>query len=258
MGQQLTFSKANAKVRALKHVPALEKYLAERRSVRRSVVTFDLLSGWTCPGAKDCRARVILTEGKRSIQETEDTIYRCFSASQEAAFTTVYDMRQRNFNVLRRLNSSQMVDALGAALPRQSGIVRLHVAGDFFNLAYFKAWVEVARLHPDRLFYAYTKSLPFWIETRAAIPENFILTASYGGRHDELIRAHRLRFARVIMRPEQARRLEIDHDDSHAADPTRRRMSFALLIHGVQPKGSAAGAAVRALNGEGSYSRKGH
>ena len=61
---------------------------------------------------------------------------------------------------------------------------------------------------------------------------------------------------KVIMRRGQAGRLEIDHDDSHAADPTRRRKSFALLIHGVQPKGSAASAAVRALNGEGSYSRK--
>jgi hypothetical protein len=254
MGQQLTFSKANAKVRALRTVPALDQYLTERRSV----VTFDLLSGWTCPGAKDCRARVIVTEGKRSIQETDDTIYRCFSASQEAAFTSVYDMRQRNFDVLRQMSSSQMVDAIGTALPPRAGIVRLHVSGDFFNRNYFQAWVEVARLHPDRLFYTYTKSLQFWIQTWAAIPENLILTASYGGRHDELIRAHRLRFARVIMRRGQAGRLEIDHDDSHAADPTRRRQSFALLIHGVQPKGSAASAAVRALNGEGSYSRKGY
>ena len=251
MGQQLTFSKANAKVRNLKNVPGLEEYLSDRRVI----VTFDLLSGWTCPGAKDCRARVIVTEGKRSIQETDDTVYRCFSASQEAAFPSVYDMRQRNFNVLRHLSSSQMVDAIGTALPPRAGIVRLHVAGDFFAQSYFRAWAEIARLHPALLFYTYTKSLRYWVAHRPQLPQNFILTASYGGRDDALIRSERLRFVRVIMRKGEAGRLEIDHDDSHAADPTRRRKSFALLIHGVQPKGSAAGAAVRALNGEGSYSR---
>lgn len=47
--------------------------------------------------------------------------------------------------------------------------------------------------------------------------------------------------------------LEIDHDDSHAALPGP---SFALLIHGIQPKGSEAGKAVRALRGRGSYSRQ--
>jgi hypothetical protein len=47
--------------------------------------------------------------------------------------------------------------------------------------------------------------------------------------------------------------MEVDHDDSHAAMPGP---SFALLIHGIQPKGSDAGKAVRALRGNGSYSRR--
>jgi hypothetical protein len=47
--------------------------------------------------------------------------------------------------------------------------------------------------------------------------------------------------------------LDIDHDDSHAALPGP---SFALLIHGIQPAGSEAGKAVRALRGVGSYSRE--
>jgi len=38
--------------------------------------------------------------------------------------------------------------------------------------------------------------------------------------------------------------LEIDHDDTHAAYGEK---DFALLIHGQQPTGSKAAAAVRAL-----------
>jgi hypothetical protein len=249
--QSLTFSEANAKIRTLQTVPSLQPYLENRRKV----YSFDLLSGWSCPAAKNCLAKVILTNDKRSVQDGVDTMYRCFSASQEAQYTSTYRMRKQNFDTLRQLSSSEMIDTLGAALPTNAGIIRAHVAGDFFNPAYFDAWCQLARLHPDRLMYAYTKSLNFWVSGRARVPDNLILTASYGGRHDSLIRSARLRSVRVIFNTSQAGRLEIDHDDSHAADPTRRRRSFALLLHGVQPKGTQAAAAVKALNGLGSYRR---
>ena len=51
------------------------------------------------------------------------------------------------------------------------------------------------------------------------------------------------------------RALAIDHDDSHAAVPSWSDNDFALLIHGVQPKGSEAGKAVVALKGKGSYGK---
>ena len=46
--------------------------------------------------------------------------------------------------------------------------------------------------------------------------------------------------------------LPIDHDDSHAA---LNGGSFALLLHGTQPKDSDASKALKALKGKGSYSR---
>lgn len=46
--------------------------------------------------------------------------------------------------------------------------------------------------------------------------------------------------------------LELDHDDSHAYNGEE---SFALLIHGQQRSGTAAHAAVRALDGIGSYGK---
>jgi hypothetical protein len=49
--------------------------------------------------------------------------------------------------------------------------------------------------------------------------------------------------------------LEIDHDDSHAARPSLKDQDFALLIHGIQPKGTEAAAALKQLKGKGSYSR---
>ena len=87
---------------------------------------------------------------------------------------------------------------------------------------------------------------------------NFVLTASYGGRNDNLISERALRCTKVVFSEAEASKLglEIDHDDSHAARPSLKDQDFALLIHGTQPKGSEASEALRALNGKGSYSRK--
>ena len=144
------------------------------------------------------------------------------------------------------------------SLPKDAGIVRIHVAGDFFNQEYMHAWYAVALNNPRTLFYAYTKSLRYWLSVRE-FPEiwNFVLTASYGGTHDHLIDEFNLRSAKVVFSEAEAAELglAIDHDDTHAAKPSLRDDSFALLLHGTQPKDSDASKALKALKGKGSYSR---
>lgn len=252
----LKFSQANAKIKALSEVKSLAKFLSKGKKV----YSLDLLSGWACPFAKDCLSKVIITDGKRKIKDGPDTEFRCFSASQEALYPTVYNLRKNNYDTLKMCNSiSDKSSAILSALPKNAGVVRIHVGGDFFNADYFRAWLRVAQVRPDVLFYAYTKSLKYWIENRAEVDrtENFVLTASRGGRLDNLIDKAGLRSSIVVYSVSQAEKLglEIDHDDSHAADPTKRNQNFALLIHGSQPSGSEAGKAVRALNGVGSYGR---
>ena len=68
--------------------------------------------------------------------------------------------------------------------------------------------------------------------------DNFILTASRGGRDDHLINEHNLRESVVVFSEDEAyeRGLEIDHNDSHAAVPDWEYDDFALLIHGTQPE----------------------
>jgi hypothetical protein len=248
----IKFSKANAKIEALMNVPELQEFLENDRKV----YSFDLLSGHSCPFAEKCLSKVIIDEnGKRKIQDGPKTEFRCFSASQEVQYTNVYNLRKANFVGLRNLTLEQMIDALQEAMPKNLGICRIHVAGDFFNSAYFEAWVTIAQNNPDRLFYAYTKSIKYWTEHMENngfpidIPDNFILTASRGGRLDHMISEHNLRESVVVFSEEQAENLglDIDHDDSHAADPSIKNRSFALLIHGTQPKGSEAADAVKVL-----------
>ena len=249
------YSKANAKTHAMSEVPELAKYLEGNRKI----YSLDLLSGFSCPFAKACLSKAVVGEdGKRHIVDGPDNEFRCFSASQEAQYTNVYNARKHNFDLLRAADGIQEMYTELAAFPKDLGICRIHVAGDFFNSDYLAAWIMLASMQSNRLFYAYTKSLKYWIDLKDWIPSNLVLTASYGGRDDALIEEHGLRSAKVVFSETEAADLEldIDHDDSHAANPTWRDQSFALLIHGTQPKGSEAAVALKELKGKGSYSRK--
>lgn len=255
----LKFSNANAKIEALANDPELAQYLTDKRKV----YSFDLLSGYSCPFAESCLSKaVVQSDGKRKIQDGLKTQFRCFSASQEVQYTNVYNLRKNNFDLLKDCkNISSMVKLISGALPKNAGIVRIHVAGDFFNDKYFQAWCLVAAANPNVLFYAYTKSLKYWVDNQKLIFDNFVLTASYGGRTDHLIDQHNLRFAKVVYSEQEAHDLDlaIDHDDTHAAKPTLSDQSFALMLHGTQPKGSIAADALKVLKRDKvrhSYSRK--
>lgn len=215
------------------------------------VYSFSLLSGFSCPFAMRCKSHAVQHEdGTRTIIDGPHTEFRCFSASQEAMYTGVYNQRRHNFNEVYPLASADSEDALtlylSSSIPKKAEIVRVHVAGDFFNTHYFRAWMRVAAEHSDKLFYAYTKSLPYWVENRNIVPRNFMLTASKGGRMDNLIREYKLRYAVVVPYAEDAKklRLQVDNDDSHAALPRHKRQSFALVVHGTQPSGTVYAKAV--------------
>jgi len=240
----LKFSRGNAKLNALENV------------IGGQVWTFSLLSGHTCPFAHDCLSKAIDVDGKKHIEDGPHTQFRCFSASQEVIFPGVYNSRKHNWDMLRDCKNSihAMTLLLLDSIPRNAKAIRIHVGGDFFSLNYMIAWIEAARLIPAIHFYGYTKSLPLWVHCRDMIPSNFVLTASRGGKRDDMIGLHGLREARVVFSVAEAESLglPIDHDDSHAYNPGG---SFALLLHGIQPKGTEAAEALKKLDGLGSYGK---
>ena len=221
----------------------------------KKTATFSLPAGHTCPGADKCLSKADKDTGR--ITDGPDTEFRCFSASQEGR-PGVRNSRWHNLRLLKQAGlKSGMCALILNALPGWAESVRIHVAGDFFSQTYFDAWMEVAELRPDIVFYAYTKSIPFWIARKDKLPANFRLTASKGGKYDALIEKHELPSAEVIFHPDEAGDMKIDHDDSLAK--AANRDSFCLLLHGTQaPKGRASAALkrMRDENIEYSYSTK--
>jgi hypothetical protein len=227
------FGRDNAKLKnLLPFLPKYLKYIGNYDSPK--LFTFSKLSGHNCPYANDCLSKAIETPTGMKIQDGPNTKFRCFSASQEVLFPNVYAARKHNSDLTKGKKTEDLRTLIRQSLP-DGNVFRIHVGGDFMNRFDFDAWMHTAIDNPRILFYAYTKSLPFWVKHLGSIPANFVLTASYGGLKDELIDQYKLRYANVVNSPADTK-LPIDHNDSLAANPQHRK-SFSLLLHGTQPKG---------------------
>jgi hypothetical protein len=231
-------------------------FKAGNAKLSKSIATFSLPAGHTCPFAKECLSKANRLTGK--IVDGQHCKFRCFSASQEVR-PTVRHARWENFDKLREAETvDKMARLIQRSIPWGLNIVRNHVSGDYYSEKYFLAWLNVAKNNPSMTIYGYTKATPFLVEYRKYIPPNFRFTASKGGTCDNLISKHRLKFAEVVYSEQAAidKDLEIDHDDMLAL---KHEKNFALLIHGTQPPGTEASRAWVALmrQGKGGYSKKG-
>jgi len=234
---------------------------------------FSIPAGYTCPHAGKCHTFANRTTGKIMDNPhgcSESPEYRCYAAMEEARLPTVRNARWYNFDQLkaaRNIYVDQSVndptkyylgikDLILASLQAQPqrDMIRIHASGDFWDQHYMKAWMLTAKERPHQKFYAYTKSLTMWYNLRDEIPGNFYLTASYGGDEDRMIHKFPELYKRVcyVVYTEQEaeeRGLEIDHDDSHCFGDK----PFALLVHGSQPAGSDASAAIAQRKKEGGF-----
>ena len=190
------------------------------------VWAWSLPSGFSCPGAVECLAYAARHTGRITVGRA--ATYRCYSATGER-FPAVRARAWANFDAVKRRGPDEVAEALLGCLPTHARAVRIHAGGDFFSQDYFDGWLAVCRARPDVQFWAFTKSLDFWVARLTAIPHNLCLQASHGGKRDHLIAAHGLKSARVVRSVEEAAelRLEIATDDRPAmAGDT----SFALLL----------------------------
>jgi hypothetical protein len=190
-----------------------------------SAWSWSLPSGTTCPGAEKCLAFANRETGK--LRHGKKQEFLCYSAVTER-FPSVRGRVWTNFEAVRGRTRFGVKHELSCALPLSARLVRIHSGGDFFSQEYFDGWLMLASSNPRVRFWAFTKSVDFWVKRLGSIPPNLELQASYGGRHDHLIGEHGLKFAKVVNSKEEADALglELDTDDRLAAFPGP---SFALL-----------------------------
>ena len=193
----------------------MSKFILKKTYYTGNVYEFNLPTGTTCPFALECKVVVDRLTGRFDVTKGQ---YRCYAASAER-FPAVRNHRWNNFEYVKNNNIP--------ILPIDCKAIRIHSSGDFFNQKYFDMWVKLAKDNPEIEMWAYTKSLKYWVNRINEIPNNLILTASYGGSLDYLIEEYNLKNVKVynninevpIERP-------IDKNDDYARI---KNINFALL-----------------------------
>lgn len=188
------------------------------------VYEWNLPTGTTCPFALECKVVVDRVTGKFDIKRGQ---YKCYASSSER-FPAVRNHRWNNFEFVKNGNVPE--------IPKDCKAIRIHASGDFFNQKYFDMWLQLAKDNPHIEMWAYTKSVGYWVERINEIPDNFILTASYGGKQDDLIKKHNLKnvmvYSDINSVPSER---PIDNNDKWART---KAINFALLDNFKIPKKS--------------------
>jgi hypothetical protein len=192
------------------------KFIKNKKYYSDTVYEWNLPAGWTCPFAVECKVKVDRTTGKFDINKAGQ--FRCYASNAER-FPCVRKFRWDNYNFLKAGGIPTLtIDCKN---------VRVHASGDFYSQDYFDMWLNLARENPQVNFWAFTKSINYWINRLHEIPQNFILTASYGGRFDNLIDQHNLKYAKVFRSKDLVPEgMPIDTNDDYARIPN---INFALL-----------------------------
>jgi hypothetical protein len=193
----------------------MSKFVKKKTYYEGEVYEYNLPTGTTCPFAMECKVVVDKVTGKFDVTKGQ---YRCYASSAER-FPAVRNHRHNNFDFVR--NGGVPV------IPKDCKAIRIHSSGDFFNQSYFDVWLKLAEENPNVEFWAYTKSLNYWINRLNDIPKNLILTASYGGKTDNLIEKFNLKNVKVYAEIEEVpTNRPIDTNDNYARIPN---VNFALL-----------------------------
>ena len=227
------------------------KFSKGNKKLSKDTLVYSHPAGITCPGANSCKAFVTLKDDKRILNRGNESLFTCFAASEELRYPNVFNARRYNYQVIKSyvLNSdliglTELINWNIQINKKNISKVRIHESGDFDNLLYLQAWLNVAKLNPGIKFYCYSKSLNLFLEV--LLPNNFYMVASYGGRYDHLIDlGYFPKYSKVVFSENEAIRLglQIDKDDSLCFE----NKPFALLLHGLQEKNTLSAMALREI-----------
>lgn len=199
------------------------KFIKKNKYYTGIVYEFNLPSGYSCPFAEQCLVKVDKVTGK-FINKSKQ--YKCYSASAKR-FPAVRKSRWDNYEYVKMKNIP--------IIPDDCKAIRIHASGDFFSQEYFDMWIKICNKNPNIEFWAYTKSINYWINQINNIPDNLVLTASYGGKYDNLISEYNLKNVKVYKNINNVPLgIPIDYNDDLARNKNIKE--FALLDNSYNKK----------------------
>jgi hypothetical protein len=82
----------------------------------------------------------------------------CYANRGHFLYASCQDKYEQNYRLFKR-SPAEWTETIGAQLDKEGWkFVRIHVSGDFDSVEYIRAWHNIIVNHPDKHFYAYTRS----------------------------------------------------------------------------------------------------
>ena len=153
----------------------------------------------------------------------------CYAKSGTFMFSNVRKAHTEKLEMVLN-NMGEWASEMNTELKKKkySGkFIRVHDAGDFFSIEYAMVWVNIALDNPQCTFYAYTKEVAMF--KTIALPGNFIIIYSFGGKQDYLINRDTDRHSDVFPNYKamiEAGYNDIGDDDKQAAIHSNHRVGL--------------------------------
>jgi hypothetical protein len=147
------------------------------RVLNFSLPAYKTITGKTvCPFAKDCIKYCYAQKGNYKYPSVIKGLNNRYKLSKTADFVP-------------KMNATIILE--------RPTHVRIHDSGDFYSIAYLQKWVQIANDNKDVIFYAYTKSIKFFVDG-LLLPKNLKIIFSEGSKTDDLINTAKHRHARIF------------------------------------------------------------
>lgn len=195
--------------------------------VNFGIPAYQTKSGFkTCPNAGKCAKGCYANQGAYRWSNVAQAYEKRFEASQSEAFG---DLMQTELDLwIKRANKQNKIL-----------VVRIHDAGDFYNLEYLNRWIGIINKNHTVIFYAYTKMITLFkrFMIQGKIPSNFTVIFSYGSNTDQLINPNTDRHSQVFSSMDDllaAGYVNTTEDDLQAVFSPNHKIG--LVYHGAKSK----------------------
>ena len=108
--------------------------------------------------------------------------------------------------------------------------IRIHDSGDFYSPTYLQKWLDIATQNTNVIFYAYTKSIKFFIDG-LKLPKNLKIIFSEGSKTDDLINVNKHRHARIFKSKELLKAAGYIDASSNDLKAITRNKRVGLVYH---------------------------
>ena len=110
-------------------------------------------------------------------------------------FPIVQELMEQKYEISKQNNFNSLMNE--EIKKKKATHIRIHDSGDFYSVKYLAKWIQIAEYNKEVIFYAYTKSIKFFVDT-LLLPDNMKIIFSEGSKHDELINPKTDRHARIF------------------------------------------------------------